>query len=585
MKTTINHDTRDFFELGTSIPAFFLLLLVFQLFFMPGLLHHSGHLYVPFKKIIVGGSPNNPPYEYLDENNEPAGYNVDLTRAVAAEMKIEVEIHLAEKRIIEKLFAEGKIDLLQGITHNTETLKHHAFSSHSTYSQKVFSNSDYPEYVTSLKQLKDGKLFLSKNTPFLTKLIASHPEIEFYPVISQAEALRQLDEGQADYVLTTNLPGQYLTRELDFLRQRRPESTITQIGELQSVLGYGYLARNDNTDILKHVNESLVNLKLSGRQKEIQEQWLGKIDNSEISKREKSVQLGGRIFSPLLLVVCAVFFWNHSLKREVNRRSKEIAVQHHQLIQADKMTSLGILVAGVAHEINNPTALILHNLSTLKRISDTSNSILEDRYREEGDFLIGGLPYSILREESPQLFAEMKDSANRITQIVNDLKDFARKDSMVLTELTSLNDVVTSSLRLLESSIPKQITGVQLLLNDTLPPFLGNSSRIQQVAINLVMNACQAGNSPDLRINISTFFKERTGEVVLQIRDNGSGIEPEKLVYLCDPFYTTKRDMGGTGLGLFISERIVKEHKGRLTFDSKLGVGTTVSMYLPAKLV
>jgi polar amino acid transport system substrate-binding protein len=156
---------------------------------------------------------------------------------------------------------------------------------------------------------------------------------------------------------------------------------------------------------------------------------------------------------------------------------------------------------------------------------------------------------------------------------------------MVLNESTSLNDVVHSSLRLLEHSIPKQIAGIQLDLSDSLPLFPGNSSRIQQVVINLILNACQADTNPGLEIMIRSFFLEKEGEVVLQVQDSGTGIEKEKLAFLCDPFYTTKRNHGGTGLGLFISERIIKEHKGRLRFDSKLGVGTNVSIYLPVKTV
>lgn len=569
-------------ELGVSIPAFFLLLLTIQLFLMPGLLRQGGHLYVPFKKIVVGGSTDNPPYEFLDENNEPAGYNVDLTKAVAAEMKIEVDIVLGDLAEIEREFYAGNIDLLQGITKADSVADDAPFFRHSAYIQKLFANVEYPEYLTSLSQLQGGKIYLSKKTPFLDRLIAAYPQLEFFTVASHAEALRKLAEGGADYALIIHLPGIQLNHQLEFLKQERPGTRIVQIGELKPGLGYGYSSRNDNVELLDHVRKSLTNLQVTGRQKEIKEQWLGKTDRSEVSKRERSVQLGGIIFSPLLLVVCMVFFWNHSLKTEVDRRSKELAIQHHQLIQADKMTSLGILVAGVAHEINNPAGVVLHNLSTLKRISETANEALEERYRLDGDFFIGGLPYSILREDSSQIFSEMEDGMTRIVQIVNDLKDFARKDSMVLTEPTSLNEVVAASLRLLESSLRKQIAGVQVELAEDLPPFPGNSPRIQQVIINLVLNASQAGKGYEPDIKVSTAFADKSGELVLRVADNGVGIAPEKIAFLCDPFYTTKRESGGTGLGLSISERIIKEHRGRLQFESEVGVGTTVSLYLPA---
>ena len=427
--------------MGMPILAFFLLLLIFQLFFMPDLVRQGGQLYVPFKKIVVGGTHNNPPYEFLDENNEPAGYNVDLTRAIAAEMKTEVEIRLGDKSEIFREFIDGKIDLLQGVTQSDSIVEEHPFYSHIAYSQKLFSTTDHPEKITTLAQLSEGELFLSKNNPLISDLIERYPKINFHQVSSHSEALRKLAEGVADYALIINLPSLYLDRELVFLGQGRKDAEIIQIGELYPVLGYGYLARDDDA-LLPQINMSLNNLKLSGRQKEIQEQWLGKRDHGQISKRDKSVQLGGLIFSPLLLIVCSVFFWNHSLQKEIERRSKELAVQQLQLIQADKMTSLGILVAGVAHEINNPAGLLLHNLSTLKKIQETTDAVLRDRFQQEGDFFVGGLPYSVLREESPQIISEMKEGVNHIIQIVEDLKDFSRQDSTNLLEDVDLNTVV-----------------------------------------------------------------------------------------------------------------------------------------------
>ncbi len=574
-------DRRDFLAMGMPIPAFFLLLLVFQLFFMPGLLRQGGQLYVPFAKIVVGGSSNNPPYEFLDDNNEPAGYLVDLTRAIAAEMKIEVEIRLDDWEQLKQDFRQGKIDLLQGMTQTDLLSGDYPFFSLAAYSQKLFASHDYPRRISTLSQLGKGTLAVSKHTPCLQKFMSENPDLHFLLVASHSEALRQLAEGQCDFALIVNLPSPFLGRELAFLQQNENGVKIFQIGELKTTLNYGYLVRNDDSYLLERINESLNNLNLSGRQKEIQQQWLGKMDSGQISKREKSVQLGGLIFSPLLLVVCTVFFWNNALKKEVARRSKEIAIQQAQLIQADKMTSLGILVSGVAHEINNPTGLILHNLSTLKRVYETSQAVLEERYEQEGDFLIGGLPFSVLREEAEDIFNEIQDGADKIIQIVEDLKDFSRKDAPAVSERVEINQVARASLRLLEGSLRKRIAGVRLELADGLPVFLGHSARIQQVVVNLLLNAFQANEEVGSGIAVKTFCNERDGEIVLEVSDQGVGIDPEHLPHLLDPFFTTKRESGGTGLGLSISDSIVKEHKGRLDFVSDPGKGTKVSLFLP----
>ncbi len=572
---------QNFFTVGMPIPAFFLLLLVFQLFFMPSLVRRGGQLYVPFKKIVVGGRSDNPPYEYLDENNEPAGFNVDLTRAIAAEMKSEVEIRLGNKTEIKEGFFKGDIDLLQGVTQSDELAEQNIFCNYTTYNQKLFSVADYPMRITSLSQVPGGELYLSKDTPLLEKLVQTYPGINFHPVASHTEALKMLADRTADYALITNLPSVYLNHELAFIEQGSDRLKILQIGELSPPLGYGYVADKENEILKTHINESLNNLRMSGRLREIREQWLGKPDPLQVSKREKSAQLGGVIFSPLLLLVCSVIFWNHSLQKEMERRSRKLAIQQLQLIQADKMTSLGILVAGVAHEINNPIGLILYNLATLKRVHEKTEAILEERYGREGDFFIGGLPYSDLRAETSQIFSEMTDGAKHIAQIVEDLKDFTRLNSTALDESVSINKVVMTSLRLLDSSLKKRVSGVDLELADALPPLQGNGSHLQQVVINLVLNAAQANTGNQQRVGIRTFFDAKTREIVLQVKDQGVGIEPEQIPFLCDPFYTTKREQGGTGLGLSISERIVKEHKGRLHFASRPGAGTLVSLYLP----
>lgn len=573
---------RASFDLNIPIPAFFLLLLVFQIFFMPGLIKQGGRLYVPFRSIVVGGSFDNPPYEFLDENNEPAGYNVELTRAIAADMGIEVTIRLGGRSEIADAFAHGKVDILQGIMESDDLAKNNLFYPCSVFSHKLFARQPGSVPITSLKQLEGEQVVLSRNTPFAGQLKSEYPAVDFLLAPSHFDALQQLARGRAAYALVVNLPGPSLSRKLMLLARETGTDPLVQVAELSaSGRGYGYVARDDRHQFLTHINDSFINLTTSGRHNEIQEAWLGPLSPSHVSKRGKSVQIGGLIFSPLLLAACTVFFWNRSLKREVERRTAELAVQQQQLIQADKMTSLGILVSGVAHEINNPTGLIVHNLSALQRVYETAESVLEERYRQEGDFFIRGLKYSLMREESAEIFTEMHDGARRITQIVNDLKDFARKDSPALTETASLNEVVRASVRLLDSSLRKQNCSVHLDLADSLPAFRGNSRRIEQVVINLLLNACQAGSGADQTVCIRTRRDEKENSITLDVEDRGEGIAEDQLPFLFDPFYTTRREQGGTGLGLSISERIVKEHQGRLQFTSRKGYGTTVSMTLP----
>jgi polar amino acid transport system substrate-binding protein len=300
------------------------------------------------------------------------------------------------------------------------------------------------------------------------------------------------------------------------------------------------------------------------------------------------------VLLPLLAILIGTGIWTRTLQRRVEERTVELAqevaernraleeLRLHQdkLIQADKMATLGVLVAGVAHEINNPNGLILLNLPILKDVFNDSLETLEARYREQGDFLLGGLDYSRMRGEVPQILEDMSEGAARIKRIVEDLKDYARLDNVARKEPFDLNAVVQAAVRLMDTSIRKATNHFTGTYAEDLPLAIGNARRIEQVVVNLLINACQALPSPEQGIFISTSFDAESGTARLTIRDEGIGIPPEFMNRLTDPFFTTKRESGGTGLGLSISAGIVKEHGGSLSFESPPSCGTTATLIL-----
>jgi polar amino acid transport system substrate-binding protein len=175
----------------------------------------------------------------------------------------------------------------------------------------------------------------------------------------------------------------------------------------------------------------------------------------------------------------------------------------------------------------------------------------------------------------------MLDSSQRIKRIVNDLKDFARRDDSGRQQLIDLNTVVETALRLVDPSIRSATRHFSVEYGKELPQIMGNSQRIEQVVVNLVLNACQALPDPERAVALATRFDSEQHTVSLTVADQGVGIDGQHLPYLADPFFTTKRETGGTGLGLSISAGIVKEHGGLLSFDSTPGAGTTVTLSLP----
>lgn len=264
------------------------------------------------------------------------------------------------------------------------------------------------------------------------------------------------------------------------------------------------------------------------------------------------------------------------------RALEEERLRQEQLVQIDKMVSLGILVSGVAHEINNPNQFIMANASLLSDTWEGAQPIFEKYYQDNGDFLLGDLNYTELREQMPKVLSEMFRGCQRIKFIVDELRDFSRESSADLTELVDINAVVRSSVTLLTRMIEKSTDRFSVEHGRNLPKIAGSFRRIEQVVINLIQNSCQALPGKDCAVAVSTSYDAEDDTIVLMVRDEGTGIPESAIGHVTDPFYTTRRASGGTGLGLSISSSIVNEHGGVLKIQSTPEKGTTATAAFPA---
>ncbi|MCI0623287.1 MAG: PAS domain S-box protein [Acidobacteria bacterium] len=273
-----------------------------------------------------------------------------------------------------------------------------------------------------------------------------------------------------------------------------------------------------------------------------------------------------------------------AISRDITEQKKagEMArLQELRLLQADKMASLGVLVSGTAHEINNPNNYILLNSRIISKVWNDAKPILQQYYEQTGDFPLAGMPYSQAHEKIGQLVSGISEGALRIERIVRNLKDFARKDSGDLNQTVNVNAVIESGLVIVSSLIKKSTDFFSVEYSPDLPRIKGNAQQLGQVVINLVTNACQALPSKEKGIVVSTGLSKDAGNISIEVRDEGIGITPENLKFIFDPFFTTKRDTSGTGLGLSTSHSIVKNHGGELRFTSEPGKGTSVAVILP----
>lgn len=259
---------------------------------------------------------------------------------------------------------------------------------------------------------------------------------------------------------------------------------------------------------------------------------------------------------------------------------RELAVEK-RLIQADKMISLGVLVSGIAHEINNPNNFIMVNTPILKQAWQDVMPILEKYYVDNGDFGVCGLSFSEIKHEIPQLISGIEEGSRRIQRIVADLRDYARIDSGKLNQSVNVNDIVKRAVTLINNLIKKSTKKFNASYEADIPLIKANPQRLEQVVINLIQNACQALTSRDQAVYVSTLYDKEKNNIVIEVRDEGIGIDKELMERIMEPFFTTKRAGEGTGLGLAVSQRISREHGGWIEVSSAKGKGSVFRVVLP----
>jgi polar amino acid transport system substrate-binding protein len=541
------------------------------------------------KTIIVGGDRSYPPYEFLDKDGLPSGYNVELTRAIGRVMGLQVEFRLEHWADAKRSLDLKQIDVLQGIVYSEERAKELEFTPpHTFIHQSLFARKGSPP-ANSFHDLQGKRVLMLRDGITHETVMRTYPQVLPIPTNTNADALQQLAAGNGDYALVPKLPGLYLIRELGL-------TNLAPMGDPLAVQGYGWAMAKGNYELAATFGEGLAILKNTGEYKIIYDKWLGVMEPRGMVWKEV-LWKGAMVFAPLVLVLGLMAFWSWSLRREVARSTSELTREiaerrrteeelrknHEQLLQAAKMAALGVLVSGVAHEINNPNGLILLDLQLLKDVLEDAEPILDEHGRRHGDFTLGNLRYSRLKEALPQMMSEALDASRRVKRIVADLKDFGRQGDPELQDSMSLNEVLGTSVRLMENMLRRSTSRLVIDCAEGLPFVRGNAPRMEQVVVNLIMNACQALPDRDKGIALRTYLTAERDAVCLEVQDEGVGIPEENLVHITDPFFTTKREMEGTGLGLAVSASIVKEHGGTISFESILGQGTVARVRLPLK--
>ncbi|GAB5563868.1 MAG: 7TM diverse intracellular signaling domain-containing protein [Winogradskyella sp.] len=234
---------------------------------------------------------------------------------------------------------------------------------------------------------------------------------------------------------------------------------------------------------------------------------------------------------------------------------------HTKLAQSEKMASLGVLTAGIAHEINNPLNYIHGGYTAINEELKTSNK-------------------DIKKDDIREYLQWIKSGTDRANKIVKSLNIYSRSNDDN-TEDCDLNSIIEDCIAILDHKTKGRIK-IKQRLDENLGVVEGHNRKIHQVILNLLVNAIDSIEDEGL-INISSIMKDN--QVMINIEDNGHGISKEDLDRILDPFFTTKSPGKGTGLGLSISQSIIQDHKGKIQFKSEVNVGTKVTLVLPQKIV
>lgn len=281
------------------------------------------------------------------------------------------------------------------------------------------------------------------------------------------------------------------------------------------------------------------------------------------------------------------------LDSKVKERTKELESANNELkntqammVHSEKMRSLGQLVAGITHEINNPVNFIYGNMVHLKNYSNALLEIislyeefeeeLTEEKREQLKQLKEKIELDFIKEDLPMLIKSCHEGTERTKNIILDLKNFSRMDEMVINNIDLPKEIETT-LNILYNKIKGKIEVIKEY-DENVPLIEGYGGQINQVFMNIIDNSCYAIKDKG---TIHIRLQKEGNDVIIEIKDDGCGMNKEQLSKIFEPFFTTKPVGEGTGLGMSISYKVIQNHNGTITVESEEGKGTKFTIRLP----
>lgn len=525
-------------------------------------------------RIVVGGDKEYPPYEYLDQNGQPTGFNVELTRAIAKQLNLNVDIRLDTWGTIRDDLNRGRIDVVQGMFYSSERDQSYDFSpAHGIVGHSIVirRGNTMPQHLDDLK----GKSILVMRNDIMHDVAINHGyEKQLVLVPSQEEALKRLAAGEADVVLVARIPALYWIEKNGWQN--------LEVGA-ESILSpeYCYATLQWNRELLAHFSEALEALRKNGTYRALYSKWFNIYEENPYSPQ---VILRYALYGlmPLALLLVGVGFWNATLKRQVAQRTLELEIEMAErkkaeqqradlevsLRQKHKMEAIGLMAGGIAHNFNNNLSIIMGNLELANLKIDAKTPVHE--YLEQA--LI---------------------ATRRSSELVRQIMAYSRQSTFDKGQV-SIVEIVEETIKLMRSTMPSSVELSCRIPQDLKPVLVyADANRIQEALLNLCNNAVQAMEEKGLlqidltrmdlnQDEIPAHFNCTAGTYLrLRVQDNGCGMKSEVVEKIFDPFYTTKEVGKGTGIGLSTVMGIIHQHQGFIKVDSAPERGAIFELYFP----
>jgi len=534
-------------------------------------------------ELVLAPATDFAPYEFLDDKGSYRGMAADYIALLEQRLGVRFRTtRLNNEAARQQALASGYIDIATAVTTDAKLIGEAKLTRpHIIIPGVIVSKSDY----RNLHALQGQHVALVRGAPLHIDEDALPDDVELVPVQDIATALELISEGRIDALVTDMATASYYIH-------REGMTEIRIVGKTGTNLSLAIAVRHDWPQLLTIMDKALASITRDERQR-ISSQWIHLKESSLLYKRSFWVAMM-IVAAIILLVLASILVWNRTLKAQVAQRTQSLdlelrrrldaeqelkdahadLIKSHsdlkqaqmQLIHAAKMESVGRLAAGVAHEVKNPLAVMRLGL----------------------DYVGGEVRSDPVLGE---VLTDMETAVKRADEVINGLLDFSREGQLSCKE-ACLNDIIDNSLHLVRHELVQRNIKTIRLLDPELPDINCDANRMQQVFVNLLMNAIQAVQKGGT-ITVSTYqtvvraerdtqavsgirFEAGRSVIVAEVYDTGPGVATETLERMFDPFYTTKPVGEGTGLGLSVIRNIVDLHQGVIEVKNRLPQGLSV---------